>query len=81
VSLLSDQESDVARVVDVLHQKVAAVGAPTVVQESDAQKAARARADLRWIVAAVAAFFLAFDALWLTKRGKRIVARLQRRSA
>jgi hypothetical protein len=80
VSLLSDEESDVARVVEVAHQKVAAVGAPTTVQESDAQKAARARADLRWIVAAVAAFFLAFDALWLTKRGKRIVAKLQRRA-
>ena len=43
------------------------------------QKAQRARADLRWLIAAAAALFLTFDALWLTKKGKRVVARLARR--
>lgn len=78
VSLLSEQESDVTRVVEPVRQKVSALGTVPAAQQG-AVAAVRARADLRWIVAAVAAVFLALDALWLTRRGARVVAKLARR--
>jgi hypothetical protein len=78
VSLLSDLESDIVRVVEPVRQKVSALGTVPVAKADDG--AARAKADLRWIVAAVAAAFLAFDALWLGRRGARVVARLARRT-
>lgn len=77
VSLLSEQESDVARYVEPVRRKVAAMGAVPVAAPT--ATTVRARADLRWIVAAAAALFLALDALWLTRRGARAVARLSRR--
>jgi hypothetical protein len=80
VSLLSEHESDIERVVEPLRQKVSAMGSVPNSKPGEAA-AARARADLRWIVAAVAALFLAFDALWLTRRGSRVVARLSRRAS
>ena len=80
VSLLSDTESDIARVVDVVRRQVASPSNVPKRDDDPNQKAQRARADLRWLVAAVAALFLAFDALWLTKKGKRVVARLTRRA-
>lgn len=79
VSLLSEHESDIDRIVEPLRQKVSAMGAVPNAKPTEAA-AARARTDLRWIVAAVAASFLALDALWLTRRGTRTVARLQRRA-
>jgi hypothetical protein len=81
VSLLSDTESDIARVVEVVRRQVASTSNVPKREDDPNQKAQRARADLRWIVAAVAALFLAFDALWLTKRGKRVVAHLSRQKA
>jgi hypothetical protein len=78
VALLSDQESDVARLVEPVRRKVSAMGTVPV-QQKGADVAVKARADLRWIVAAVAALFLAFDALWLGRRGSRAVAKLARR--
>ncbi|MGZ3421895.1 MAG: VWA domain-containing protein [Polyangiales bacterium] len=78
VALLSDQESDVSRVVEPVRRKVSAMGTVPVQQKS-AEATVKARADLRWIVAAVAALFLAFDALWLGRRGARAVAKLARR--
>lgn len=78
VSLLSEHESDVERIVEPLRQKVSAMGTVPNAKPTEAA-AVRARADLRWIVAAVAALFLALDALWLTRRGARVVARLARR--
>ncbi len=78
VSLLSEHESDIEHLVEPTRHKIAAMGNAPKVEDDSAQKAQRARADLRWIVAAVAALFLAFDALWLTKRGRRVVARLTR---
>ena len=81
VSLLSEHESDVAPVVEVLRQRVSPpVGVAVQPTEGTAQKAQRARADLRWLVAAVAALFLAADALWMTKKGRRVVARLARKA-
>ncbi|MEO7094313.1 MAG: VWA domain-containing protein [Polyangiales bacterium] len=79
VSLLSDTESDIARVVEVVRRQVASTSNVPKRDDDPSQKAQRARADLRWIIAAVAALFLAADALWLTKRGKRVVAKLARR--
>jgi len=79
VSLLSEQESDIVRVVDPVRQKVSALGTVPAAKQAEVS-AIRARADLRWIVAAVAAVFLALDALWLTRRGARVVARLGRRT-
>lgn len=79
VSLLSEHESDVERIVLPLRQKVSAMGSVPNAKPNEAA-AVRARADLRWIVAALAALFLALDALWLTRRGARTVARLQRRA-
>jgi hypothetical protein len=81
VSLLSDKESDIAQMVDVIRHKVASTSTAPKLEDELAQKAQRARADLRWIVAGVAAIFLAFDALWLTKRGRRVVAKLTRRGS
>ncbi len=80
VSLLSEHESDVERLVEPLRQKVSAMGTVPTGKPNEAA-AVRARADLRWIVAAVAALFLALDALWLTRRGSRAVARLSRRAS
>jgi hypothetical protein len=79
VSLLSEQESDIVRVVEPLRQKVSALGAVPAAREAEVADV-RARADLRWLVAVVAALFLALDALWLTRRGARVVARLSRRA-
>ena len=78
VSLLSESESDVEHVVDIVRHKVAALGNAPKVAGDDQAKSARARADLRWILAGAAALFLALDALWLTKRGQRVVAKLSR---
>jgi hypothetical protein len=79
VSLLSEHESDVERIVEPLRQKVSAMGSvPTTIKPE--ASAVRARADLRWLVAAAAALFLALDALWLTRRGARVTARLTRRA-
>lgn len=78
VSLLSDLESDVAKVVEPVRQKVSAMG--TVPAAKTDTQSERARSDLRWIVAALAAVFLALDALWLGRRGARVVARLARRA-
>jgi hypothetical protein len=75
VSLSSEIESDVVRVVEPTRR---AVTAATIAPDAVASET-RARADLRWIVAAVAALFLALDALWLARRSTRIVARLARR--
>lgn len=80
VSLLSEHESDIERVVEPLRQKVSAMGTVPTGKPNEAASV-RARADLRWIVAAVAALFLALDALWLTRRGSRVVARLSRRAS
>lgn len=80
VSLLSEHESDIERIVEPLRQKVSAMGSTPTTKPNEAA-AVRARADLRWIVAAVAALFLALDALWLTRRGARVVARLSRRAS
>ncbi|MBI2389806.1 MAG: VWA domain-containing protein [Deltaproteobacteria bacterium] len=80
VSLLSEHESDVERVVEPVRQKVSALGSVPAAKQAEVA-AIRARADLRWIVAAVAALFLALDALWLTRRGARVVAKLGRRPA
>lgn len=77
VALLSEQESDVARNVEPLRRRVSAMGTVPVQQKS--VDSVRARADLRWIIAAVAALFLAFDGLWLGRRGARAVAKLARR--
>lgn len=79
VSLLSEQESDIVRVVEPARQKVSALGSVPAAKQAEVS-AIRARADLRWIVAAVAAVFLALDALWLTRRGARVVAKLGRRA-
>jgi len=79
VSLLSEHESDIERIVEPLRQKVSAMGSVKTAQQPEVN-AVRARADLRWIVAAVAALFLALDALWLTRRGARVTARLARRT-
>jgi hypothetical protein len=78
VALLSDQESDVGRLVEPVRRKVSAMGTVPVQQKS-ADSSVKARSDLRWIIAAVAALFLAFDALWLGRRGARAVAKLARR--
>ena len=81
VSLLSDQESDIDRTIDVVRNKVAAPADAPVKVEGVDPKGAKARADLRWLVAAAAVLFLALDALWLTRKGRRVVARLARASA
>lgn len=79
VSLLSEGESDIAHVVEPVRQKVSALGTVPAAKQAEVN-AIRARADLRWIVAAVAAAFLALDAMWLTRRGARVVAKLGRRA-
>ncbi len=73
VSLVSELESDVERVVEPLRQQLAHAS------KAEAPAAARARRDLRWIVAALAALLLALDALWLTHHARRVTAQLQRR--
>jgi len=80
VSLLSEQESDVERMIEPIRNKIVAT-APTVIKPVEDPKAVRAKMDLRWILAGAAALFLAFDALWLTRRGRRVVARLARRAS
>ena len=80
VSLLSEAESDVAKLVEPVRMKVSARAdaKPTNAEEARV-RGARAKADLRWLIAALAALFLAFDALWLTRKGKRAIARLGRK--
>ncbi len=78
VSLLAEYESDTEHVVEPLRQKVSALGSVPTAKQPEVN-AVRARADLRWLVAAAAALFLALDALWLTRRGARVTARLTRR--
>jgi hypothetical protein len=77
VALLSESESDIVRLVAPTTRKleVEVAAAPT-----NGESAPRARHDLRWLVALVATAFLAIDALWLTHRGRRVVARLARRA-
>lgn len=80
VALLAEQESDVVRNAPPVIRKVGAV-APAPGTGKNPVEVARARADLRWLVALFAALVLAGDALWLTRKGARAVARLTRRKA
>jgi predicted outer membrane lipoprotein len=72
VSLASETESDIERVVEPVRQRID--NAPAAAKP----EGARARRDLRWIIALVAAAFLALDALWLTHKSRRVTARLVR---
>ena len=80
VALLAEQESDVVRNDPPVSRRVGAPGGGVAAGKNPVE-IARARADLRWLVALFAAVVLAGDALWLTRRGARAVARLARRKA
>lgn len=72
VTLASEVESDVERVTEPLRQQITRAPAAATPQ------GARARRDLRWLIALAAALFLAFDALWLTHQSRRVTAKLAR---